>query len=303
MLLGFRRFSRSRTLLVVPAVVAAATVLAWPLSAAEPDKPTNNTMQTPTTSVPPVPHAQDKPNAIPVPDGPVVERKELEGGLIVEDIVVGTGYEVKPGGAVIAHYHGTLKADPSVVFDSSFERGEPVGFPLEGVIPGWQKGVPGMKIGGVRRLIIPAALAYGSQSRGEKLPANSDLVFIIKLVDALQIVDLTIGDGTEADGDGQFVPVTTFRMTNEAGETVDKAESSDPYVWLPGEMAGPATGFDTIQVALAGMRVGGKRKIVIPAQFNPPSPPQLPTRRPSNVKLTMEVELLAVRNLPAGPRR
>lgn len=294
-----RRPVRS-TFAAIVAASAAALLVALPVPAAQPEpapKPADNTMQTP--SAPAAPAAN--PKAIPVPDGPVVERKELEGGLIVEEITIGTGYEVKPGGAVIAHYHGTLKADPSVVFDSSFERGEPVGFPLSGVIRGWQQGVPGMKVGGVRRLIIPAALAYGPEARGEKLPANSDLVFIIKLVDALQVVDLKIGDGPEADG--QFIPVTTFTVTNEAGETVDKVETSNPYVWLPGEMASPMTGFDTMQVALDGMKVGGKRKIVIPAQFNPPAPPQFSTKRPANVKLTMEVELLALRNLPQQPRR
>jgi hypothetical protein len=94
------------------------------------------------------------PKAIPVPDGPVVKREEKENGLIIEDIKIGEGYEIKPGGAIVAHYHGTLRTDGSV-FDSSFERGEPAAFPLTNVIQGWQQGVPGMKVGGVRRLIIP----------------------------------------------------------------------------------------------------------------------------------------------------
>ncbi|MFN9992984.1 MAG: FKBP-type peptidyl-prolyl cis-trans isomerase, partial [Phycisphaerales bacterium] len=108
------------------------------------------------------PPAQPEPQGVPVPDGPALNTLELEGGLIIEDIKIGDGYQVEPGGAVVAHYHGTLKADGKV-FDSSFQRGEPVAFPLSGVIAGWQKGVPGMKVGGVRRLTIPAALGYGER--------------------------------------------------------------------------------------------------------------------------------------------
>ena len=66
-------------------------------------------------------------------------------------------------------------------FDSSYDRGQPITFGLNGVIAGWQMGIPGMKVGGKRRLIIPASLAYGGQAVGT-IPANSDLVFEVELL-------------------------------------------------------------------------------------------------------------------------
>ncbi|MFT3684004.1 MAG: FKBP-type peptidyl-prolyl cis-trans isomerase [Phycisphaerales bacterium] len=95
-------------------------------------------------------------------DAKPVARQELEGGLIVEDFVVGTGTEVKAGNAVMAFYHGTVKTT-GAIFDSAFDRGQPIPFSLNGVISGWTKGVPGMKVGGLRRLTIPAAMAYGAE--------------------------------------------------------------------------------------------------------------------------------------------
>jgi peptidylprolyl isomerase len=248
--------------------------------------------ETPAPAEPPAAISQPPaPTPVPVPDGPVVNKQELEGGLIIEDLTIGDGYEVKPGGAVVAYYHGTLK-EGGKIFDSAFERGEPVAFPLNGVIPGWQQGVPGMKVGGVRRLTIPAALGYGPQGAGDAIPPNSDLVFTIQLVDALKIEDVKVGEGEEATG--QCVAVTTHTITDEAGKEVEKVDASKMYVWLPGELQG-------VQFGLEGMKVGGKRKISIPKQMNIANP-GLPTTRPSGVALTAEVDLIAVRNLPQRRR-
>lgn len=295
-----RTLALSAALLVAPVSVLLATELD-PNNTNPAGGKTNEVTPPSQTPPPAADPAVEFPNAIPVPDGPAVERKELEGGLIIEDIKIGEGMEVKPGSAVVAHYHGTLKADPTVIFDSSFRRGEPAAFPLSGVIAGWQKGVPGMKVGGVRRLIIPADLAYGSQQKGADIPPNSDLVFIIQLLDALFIEDIKEGTGPAAEG--QFLAVTTHTITNEAGEVVDRADAANPYVWLPGEMMSPMSGFDAMQAALTGMKIGGKRKIMIPAQFNPPAPPQLNVKRPTNTKITIEAELIAVRVLPMQQRR
>lgn len=234
--------------------------------------------------------APAEPAGIPVPDGPVVKKTELEGGLIAEDIIIGTGGEVKEGGSVVAHYHGTLKSDPTKVFDSSFKRGEPVAFPLSGVIPGWQKGVPGMKVGGVRRLIIPAAMAYGERSPSPDIPANSDLVFIIQLKDAITVEDTKVGDGEAATG--QCVAVCNHVIKNAEGKEVENAKMA---IWIPGE---PPVSF-----GLEGMKVGGKRTIKVPKEFNRANP-MAPTTRPADVAVTCEVELVAVRNLAprGGPR-
>lgn len=107
-------------------------------------------------------------------DGAVSELK-------IEDLKVGDGEEAKAGDTVTAHYKGTI-AQTGVKFDSSYDRGEPATFPLDQVIVGWQEGIPGMKVGGKRRLIIPAAQAYGQQSPSADIPANSDLVFEVELL-------------------------------------------------------------------------------------------------------------------------
>lgn len=104
--------------------------------------------------------------------------KELE----VVDIEVGTGEEVKPEATITAHYTGALVKN-GIIFQSSHDFGKAITFPLSGVIAGWTQGVPGMKVGGMRRLIIPAEMAYGSSSPAKNIPANSDLVFDIELVE------------------------------------------------------------------------------------------------------------------------
>jgi len=96
------------------------------------------------------------------------------------DLTPGTGAEAKPDSTVTVHYTGAL-ASTGVIFESSLDSGQPATFPLSGVIKGWTDGVPGMKEGGTRRLLIPSAMAYGAQSNA-KIPANSDLVFDITLI-------------------------------------------------------------------------------------------------------------------------
>ena len=98
------------------------------------------------------------------------------------DTVPGDGAEVHPGATITAHYTGALCKN-GVIFQSSHDMGRPITFPLNGVIQGWQDGVPGMKVGGTRRVIIPAALGYGSASPSPSIPPNSDLVFDIELVE------------------------------------------------------------------------------------------------------------------------
>ncbi len=101
--------------------------------------------------------------------------------LQVIDIVVGNGQTVKPGDKVTAHYTGALGSN-GLIFQSSHDFKEPATFRLDQVIEGWAQGVPGMKVGGKRRLIIPAAMAYGARSPSPNIPANSDLVFDIELL-------------------------------------------------------------------------------------------------------------------------
>lgn len=101
--------------------------------------------------------------------------------LQITDTVEGTGDAVIPGATITAHYTGALAKD-GTIFQSSRDMGQPLTFGLNQVITGWQTGVPGMKVGGTRRLVIPAVLAYGESSPAPNIPANSDLVFDIELV-------------------------------------------------------------------------------------------------------------------------
>ncbi len=103
--------------------------------------------------------------------------------LLKIDTVVGTGAEVASGATVSVHYTGAVAAT-GVIFQSSKDFGpNPVTFPLSGVIKGWTDGIPGMKVGGTRRLVIPAAQAYGANPPpGSGIPANADLVFDVELI-------------------------------------------------------------------------------------------------------------------------
>ena len=98
-----------------------------------------------------------------------------------QDLTPGTGAEVKANDTVTVDYTGAVAAT-GVIFQSSLDSGQPVSFGLGQVIKGWTDGVPGMKIGGTRRLLIPAAQAYGANPpSGSGIPANADLVFDITL--------------------------------------------------------------------------------------------------------------------------
>jgi FKBP-type peptidyl-prolyl cis-trans isomerase len=108
-------------------------------------------------------------------------RTEQVTELEIIDIEVGTGDEVQPGATITAHYTGALVKN-GIIFQSSHDFGQAISFGLDQVIKGWTVGVPGMKIGGTRRLIIPAEMAYGASSPAKNIPANSDLVFDIDLV-------------------------------------------------------------------------------------------------------------------------
>lgn len=105
-------------------------------------------------------------------------------GLQITDEVIGTGVEAVSGKQVSVHYTGTLTDGKK--FDSSLDRGQPFTFNLGTgqVIKGWDEGVVGMRVGGKRKLIIPANLAYGNREVGNGLiPANSTLLFEVELLD------------------------------------------------------------------------------------------------------------------------
>jgi peptidylprolyl isomerase len=112
-----------------------------------------------------------------VPSGPAPTKLETK------ELIVGTGAEAKAGDMVAVNYVGALY-DTGKVFDASWKRNEPFTFTLgKGqVIPGWDEGIPGMKVGGRRELIIPASLAYGAKGSPPTIPPNAPLVFVVDML-------------------------------------------------------------------------------------------------------------------------
>jgi FKBP-type peptidyl-prolyl cis-trans isomerase len=105
--------------------------------------------------------------------------------LVIETLIEGTGSVATPGAKIKVHYTGTLT--DGTTFDSSYDRGEPIEFVLGSgqVIPGWEQGIEGMRVGEKRELTIPPNLAYGDRQVGP-IPPNSTLNFEVELVDISQ---------------------------------------------------------------------------------------------------------------------
>lgn len=121
------------------------------------------------------------------PDGtkiPIISRSSI--AIQIEDLKIGDGKEATAASTITINYHGSLASNGNV-FDSTRGK-EPATFPLARLIPGWQAGIPGMKVGGIRVLHIPYQLAYGDRTIPNPdgtplIPAKSDLVFAIELKD------------------------------------------------------------------------------------------------------------------------
>ena len=133
--------------------------------------PENNTQSQP------LPTTQEKNPSSASPD-----ESSPSAQLKVEDEVVGTGAEAKSGDTVTVNYVGTL--ENGTKFDSSYDRNQPftTQIGVGQVIKGWDQGIPGMKVGGKRKLTIPPELGYGAQSAGS-IPPNSTLIFEVELLD------------------------------------------------------------------------------------------------------------------------
>lgn len=127
----------------------------------------------------------------PAPEAPIAEEPAAPAGaetvvaegLKIQDLVVGTGAEAVSGKTVSVHYTGWL--EDGTKFDSSVDSGQPFQFALGAgmVIPGWDQGVVGMKIGGKRKLTIAPELGYGAQGAGGVIPPNATLIFDVELLD------------------------------------------------------------------------------------------------------------------------
>jgi peptidylprolyl isomerase len=139
--------------------------------------PSSGATATTVAATPKPPPAIAKKPVVTVPTGPAPTT------LVTKDLVTGTGATVKAGQTVTVNYVGVLYKTGKE-FDSSWSRNQPFTTPLTtgSVIPGWVQGIPGMKVGGRRELIIPASLAYGAKGSPPTIPPNSPLVFVVDLL-------------------------------------------------------------------------------------------------------------------------
>lgn len=184
------------TLAATSAVVVATAGLIAFAAFAQPSKPATEPKKEEPKSIPATP-VEAKPETTDTPKGgrpmaqgpdgkeyPVVASSSI--CIEIEDLKIGDGKEVMAGSTITIHYHGTL-ASNGKQFDSTRGK-EPATFPLQRLIPGWQAGIPGMKVGGIRILRIPYQLAYGEREipgpdGSPLIPAKSDLVFSIEVKD------------------------------------------------------------------------------------------------------------------------
>jgi len=250
--------------------------------------------------------------------------KEITPGLKTRDLKEGTGDPVPPGAKVKVHYTGWLV--DGTVFDTSKEKGKgPIEFSLDGVIPGWTKGIPGMKPGGIRKLVISPEMGYGNRASG-KIPPGSTLIFEVELLDTTpgprprrtpaptdlsKLTDGTlptaddpglkpIGDGglkyrDLKEGDGAAAPAGAKVVMDYTGWLLSDGTVFDSS-WKEGRepldmgLEGLIKGW---QQGVPGMKVGGVRKLVIPAAlaYGEGGRPGIPP----NSTLVFEIELLGVK--------
>ena len=271
----------------------------------------------PETQPPAEPRAQAEPQAETQAEPqtePVAGQGFAELGLT--DEVVGDGEEVLPGATVTIHYRGTFR-ESGEEFDSSYSRGQPAEFPLDGVIEGFSKGLLGMKVGGKRRVDIPWRMAYGERGRPPVIPARSDLVFDIELLgvqnaqppekpqlatefegepqdlgDGLIVRDIAVGSSEGEVKPGATAIVHYRGVLAGTGEQFDSSYGRGQPARFKLDPGALIEGFSR---GLMGMKAGGKRRIEIPAELGYGefgSPPKIP----ANADLVFEVEVLSFKN-------
>jgi peptidylprolyl isomerase len=232
-------------------------------------------------------------------------------GLTYVELVPGTGEAPKAGDVVSVNYRGILK--DGTIFDNSYDRGEPITFPLgkQMVIAGWDEGIALMRVGGKARLIVPPNLAYGARGYPPVIPPNATLTFEVELMgiqpgppeaptkleaaqytttgSGLKYYDLELGKGTEASVGKSAIVHYTGWLTN--GTMFDSSLSSgETFVFQVG--AGEVIkGWDE---GVQGMRVGGRRQLLVPANLGYGAR-SVGGVIPPNATLIFEVELIDVK--------
>jgi peptidylprolyl isomerase len=277
-----------------------------------------NTPKRPELRKPPTPAQPGTPQPITYPagfKGQAKSKRTTASGLQIEEFAIGTGAEAKKGSEVDVHYSGWVKST-GLKFDSSYDRNKPLTIPIGvgSVIKGWDEGVVGMKVGGKRRLSIPAAIAYGDRGFGSKIPPGSDLIFVVELVDSRppppppqpasafkgtpvkqwktpEGVEITVykeGKGP-ALAAGQTASIH-YTGTLDNGTQFDSSVARNKPFGFPLGQGRVIKGWD---IGAKGMKVGELRKLVIPAELAYGERER--GKIPANSRLTFTMELMGIR--------
>lgn len=261
----------NRILSALLAVVLLATACGSDDSTVTADVATTDAPEAEDTTTTSIAAVDGKPEVV-VPDGPA--PTELE----IDDIIVGDGKIAAVGDLLTMHYVGVRHADGGE-FDASWNREDTFSFTLGSgqVIQGWDQGIEGMQEGGRRLLSIPAELAYGSTARGEDIPADSALVFVVDLVNVLTppdvenapapVTELEIDVLEEGDGEevtvGSLVELHYRAVLQTTGEVFASTwESGQPAAFIVA--AEPSQSIPAWDIGLVGRRVGDTVRMVIP---------------------------------------
>jgi len=239
------------------------------------------------------------------------EAMLTDSGLQYMEVEAGDGTTPQAGDIVSVHYTGTLTN--GVVFDSSYQRNEPLSFPLGVgmVISGWDEGIGLMQKGGKARLTIPPELAYGESGAGGVIPPNATLIFDVELVDVaagapatptavdeadytttdsgLKYYDFAIGDGASPTS-GQSVTVHYTGWLLDGDKFDSSLDRGQPFAFTI-DAGQVIRGWDE---GVMSMKVGGKRQLVLPPELGYGSSGAGGGVIPPNAILVFEVELLEV---------
>lgn len=232
------------------------------------------------------------------PDAPAGQRLPAEAdlrdvgeGLQIGDLVEGTGGSPVRGQTMKIHYSGWLSTT-GVMFDSSIERGQPLAIALETgpVIPGWHKGIAGMKVGGKRQLVIPPELAYGAQGRPPVIPPNSTLIFEVELIEIGEIrlppdqpqrsaadpawqmlaknvksLDLMVGSG-QAAGERSVVEAEITVWKPDGTVFFSSWNQERGLSFMAGAKGPGSAPLEGIDIGVRGMMPGGSRYLELPPE-------------------------------------